>query len=459
MIKYIQEKKIKKILEYLIYFVAFLLTLQTRYFLRLGEINGSLSEYATISLYGVDLLIIIVILLNCYIAFKDFRFKILDFRFKFVWYLIAGLELFIFISIFFADDKILALYRYGVFMLGVALFWVLTTANFDKIRLLYFFIGGMFLQAVLGTWQFLTQSSLANKWLGLAMHNPRELGVSVIEAVGPDGVGERWLRAYGGMEHPNILGGILAVGLLILLGLYLKLIPKLSSYAKASAARQILNKLQTQNFASLLFYFLLFTSLLFSFSRGAWLGFVVGMIVLLAGLVIKKDLFKQRELLIIILISAVLFSLVYSQYANLFQTRMSLSSRLENISYAERVSSINDAEKIVKDNILFGTGIGNYPLELSKNINNRLGWFYQPVHNTFLLVLSEIGIFGFLFWLVLIFYLLFKFFKDKDYLALGVLASLIVIMQFDHWLWSLHFGVLFWWFVLGTLLTRKDNLV
>jgi O-antigen ligase len=182
----------------------------------------------------------------------------------------------------------------------------------------------------------------------------------------------------------------------------------------------------------------------------------VSLIVLLIGLVIKKDLYKQRELLIIILISAILFSLIYSQYTNLFQIRVSLGSRLENISYVERVSSINDAKKIIRENFWFGAGMGNYTLELAKNICNKPSWFYQPVHNMFLLILSEIGIFGFLFWLVLIIYLFIKFFRSQNYLALSIIIFLIIVMMFDHWLWSLHFGVIFWWMVLGICLNFRS---
>ena len=56
----------------------------------------------------------------------------------------------------------------------------------------------------------------------MAVHKAEELGTSVVETVGADGLGERWLRAYGGLDHPNILGGILAVALLLFIILHIE---------------------------------------------------------------------------------------------------------------------------------------------------------------------------------------------------------------------------------------------
>jgi O-antigen ligase len=233
----------------------------------------------------------------------------------------------------------------------------------------------------------------------------------------------------------------MALGLLLVLVYYLKSNKQLGS-------RNL--KQSTKQYLLITIYLLLFTSFIFSFSRAAWLGFVVGVIVLLFILVIQKKYYQQKELLIIILISVALTSLIYSQYSNLFQTRLCVDSRLENISYVERVSSINDSKIIIKNNILFGTGIGNYVIELKRNtINSHPSWYYQPVHNVFLLVWSEVGIFGLLFFILLLLYLLFNSYKNKKYFNIAIILSLIVIMMFDHWWWSLHFGVLFWWFILG----------
>ena len=88
----------------------------------------------------------------------------------------------------------------------------------------------------------------------------------------------------------------------------------------------------------------------------------------------------------------------------------------------------------------------------------RPSWHYQPTHNVFLLIWAEVGILGLLAIAVLFFIIIKKFIIHDDWQALPVLLALIVIMLVDHWLWSLHFGVLFFWLVLGMIIKlQKDK--
>src|SRR3989339_185560 len=220
----------KKIIEYGLYFLVFLLPWQTRWIIRPGIINGGYSEFGTISLYGTD--VVLAFLLFAAAAFfllKRFQYPISNaqypindqlsiFKHKFFLFSIALFDLIIFISIFRSPDKLVALQKYFWFLLGVGLFWMVVSADYDRIKMLYAFLTGAVVQAILGIWQFLSQSSFACKWLGLASHDPAVPGTSVIETLS----GERWLRAYGGLDHPNILGGYLVVGLLFLFMLLFK---------------------------------------------------------------------------------------------------------------------------------------------------------------------------------------------------------------------------------------------
>ncbi len=433
--------KIKKIIEYGLYLIAFLLPIQTRLFLRLGE-----TEYSTISLYGIDFLIVIILLVHCFIALRSLRSRINDLRISTIWWLIAGLDLFIFISIFFASDKILAIYHYGIFLLGVGLFWLVISAKYDRIKLIWSFVLGLSLQACLGIWQFVAQSSFASKWLGIAMHNSSDLGVSVIEILN----GERWLRAYGGLDHPNVLGGAMAVGILGLIGLAIE---ETRNPSKGrTGKKQALSNFQFITLFTV--YCLLFTVLLFSFSRAAWLAFVVGVVVLLTIYFIRKDYFQQKILLKFILLSAVLIFIFYNIYPNLFQTRIVGETRLENKSNQERIASLQESKEIIKDNLFFGTGIGNYTLVLREKFPNQEIWYYQPAHNTYLLVLSEIGVFGFLFLVSCFLYLVYRNCLGRNYVNIAIIISIATMMLFDHWWWSLHFGMLFFWFILALLYIR-----
>jgi O-antigen ligase len=478
-------KYLDKIIEYGFYLLVCLLPWQTRLIIHSGEINGGYNEYLSISLYGVDILLAIIICLFVFLKFSIFNFQINSkAKISTIWWLIAGMELFVFISIFSASDKVLALYRYGVFLLGIGLFWLASSVAYSKVKLIYSLLAGIFIQAILGIYQFLSQSIFANKWLGVATHNPADLGVSVVETLD----GARWLRAYGSLDHPNILGGVLAVGIILAIFLLIRrdnvekfsILPLLSF--KISNFKFLIN---FQLLILKIFLFVFLIAIFFTFSRAAWLGCLAGILTLLIILSWQKDFLALKKILIIILFLAILVGILFYQYSGLVSTRLSQDTRLEQKSSQERISSYQESWQLVKRYPFFGVGIGNYSLAVSQEVKpNQPSYYYQPVHNTFLLVLSEIGIFGVSFFVLVLFILIFNFqfsiFKkflinkkqlleiknweleigEKFYardllLKLPFLIIIAVLLTFDHWLWSLHFGLLFFWLLMGILM-KKD---
>jgi O-antigen ligase len=452
-------KYLKQIIEYGLYLFVFFLPWQTRWIIRTRELNGGYFEPKTISLYGTDILLLVVLLLNCFYQLrilptgrqvKNYELKItngfkiynLKFKISSTWWLIAGLDLFIFISIFFAPNKLVAVYHYGWFLLGAGLFWLVASVEYNKAKLLWGLVAGAVLQAGLAVYQFLTQSTFASKWLGMALHSSADLGVSVIETLN----GERWLRAYGGLDHPNVLGGFLVIALLLILNFKFLILNQLSNF-----------KFQ-KYFLLSTFYFLLFTSIFFTFSRSAWLGLIIGLAIAFAMALIKKDLLAQKQIIKFSVIGVFALLIMGNIYSDLLSPRLVVSTRLEQKSITERVESVAQAKKLIKKNWLFGVGIGNYTLALVEQNPGQPAWTYQPVHNTPLLVLAEIGIFGFIFFVAMLcamcYVLCRSIIKDKNSestLNLAMLVALIVMFQFDHFWWSLHFGVLLSWFSLGLI--------
>jgi len=429
-------KYLTKTIEYGLYLLAFLLPLGTRWIIKAGP-----TEYLTYSLYGTDILLVILLAMffvreiaspASWQARND----------KIGWFFIFGLVFTSAVSVFFALDKALALYKFGWLVLGAGLFWLVSQAAYSRVKLVGSLLVGLGFQAGLGIWQFLAQATFANKWLGLALHRASDLGTSVVETVGADGVGERWLRAYGGLDHPNMLGGILAVGALLLMSEYKK-IPK--SF-------------------KIIFWFLsvIFSAgLFFSFSRAAWLALAVGLAAGLLAAIIKKDLRAQRNLLETILVSGLIFFILFFQFPNLVMTRLYSGERLEIKSKSERLESIKNSWPIIKNNWASGVGVGNYTLALPLQRPGEQPYFYQPVHNVFVLAFSEIGIFGLLFFILIIIFPFVRLLRRREYAAsrndskLAILVALIVVMSLDHWLWSLHFGMLFFWLAIG--LAHRDS--
>jgi len=70
------KKLIEKILEGGIYLWVFLLPWQTRLIVSPGTLNGDSWEYGTISLYGLDILLFILIILKIFVGSVKKRFLI-----------------------------------------------------------------------------------------------------------------------------------------------------------------------------------------------------------------------------------------------------------------------------------------------------------------------------------------------------------------------------------------------
>ncbi|MFH1255024.1 MAG: O-antigen ligase family protein [bacterium] len=467
----------KKTIEYGLYLLVFLLPIQARWIIKAGEINGGYWEYGTYSLYAADVLLAVILIL--FVIYNFFSASGGKKNFKFI----GCLLLFSAMAILPAENKLLAAYKSFWIMLGAGLFWVIAKAEYSRAKFFLSLFSGLALQAVLGIWQFLNQFSPANKWLGMASHQAVDLGASVVETIGSDGVGERWLRAYGGLDHPNMLGGIMAIGILML---FLNWIPACAGMTKEKAGMTKEKAGMTKEKAGMTkekagmtkekagmtkekgaqdkkspalkattllkgFVIIFSAALFFSFSRAAWLALAVGITAMLFGSFFKKDLAAQKNILQAALISGAVFFILFLQYQNLAVVRLGTGERLEAKSISEREESIKNSLPIIKNNFIIGAGLGNYGLALKNFKPYEESFYYQPAHNVFFLALSEVGIFGFIFFMALLF---FAFIGAESF---AVFTALIAIMLFDHWLWSLHFGVLFFWMVLGVIKKEKNK--
>jgi O-antigen ligase len=443
-----------------IYLFAFLLPWQTRYIFHYGTLNNGAWEYGTMALYAIDLLIILLFLvvLAQQIIAKQF---LADFK-KTYWLPIVILLIISCLSALFAFDVSLAWYRVGQLVLGIIIFYIIATEHtISKAKIWCAFLAGALLQGMLANWQFLTQTTFASKWLGMASHIAGELGTSVVVATNNLGVDERWLRAYGSLDHPNLLGGFLAISLLVAVYLIIKR-SNVADQALAQSQdhiviRSFIDKCQIFVYISLI---IITAGLFFSFSRTAWIGFGVGLIIMfvmyLGG--IKRMLPALFPIIIIT-------GLLGYQHYQLVIARADPNANLEHKSATERIEYAQDSLQLLHNHWLLGVGPGNYGLAVQKEVKpTQSNWYYQPVHNVFLLVFTETGIFGLLAfsWLLLFLVvfnakrLLTKTAMFFPLLNIILIIVLLIMMLFDHWLWSLHFGTILLWFVLG--MTAKQYL-
>ncbi len=387
------------------------------------------SNYLEISFFASWILLILPFFIwGKEILKKDYwRFSIKDSR-PLWWLGLIIFEITILVSILFSSNILLAAYHYFIFALALFLFYTIKARYIPEKYFSIFFLIGLIPPAVLGIWQFYSQQTLAFKWLGLADHSVSTLGSSVVET----NFG-RYLRAYGSFDHPNILGGIMAVALIYIL--YLSFKDKISK------------KIRLLYLGA---FSVFYCALLLSFSRTAILAFIVSApLILLKAKKISKSLLLLYFFIIIGLGAAIIIP-----NKDLYIVRTSVNSRLEQKSLDERGLYLEQAISLIKKRPVLGVGTGNYVESILKSDNNfHPLWFYQPVHNYWLLLWSEIGILGLIG--ALIFW--FSCFKLAWFKNMGPLILVFLIISFfDHWLWTSALGLMLF-FMIVAVIFREDN--
>ena len=416
-----------KIAKYSFYLWLLVWPWQTKLILRSSD-----SPYLEISFFLSFLLLFIPLLVwGRHILINDYwRFNKESSR---PWWYLALIffELITFVSIFWAEDLWLAFYRYLILVLGILLFYIVKSKDFIKKQtLINCFLVGLIPPALLAIWQFFSQSTFAFKYLGLAHHSAATLGDSVIETAAA-----RFLRAYGSFDHPNILGGMMVLGIILLL---------------YSSLRQKISRRQEIFYLITLTIFYL--ALLVSFSRAAFLSFLVS--APLIFIIFWRNYPAAKKKIILYLALIIFTSAVFIlPRQDLFLTRTGVESRLELKSISEREEYFNQASSVIKTRPLSGTGVGGYINEVKKiDKYSNPYWYYQPVHNDWLLIWAELGLVGLISMLMFWGALFFLGLKNKLW---PLLIALFILSLFDHWLWTQNLGILVF-FVMAGLFFRED---
>lgn len=439
------QSKIKnflfKVPEYLLYLFVFLLPWQTRWIVRDTVVNSAVWEYGRIGVYGFDVVFIFLVFC-CLVA----KFLILNFKFsnnfKFLNFktskspLVLLSVIFVAINILMATDKILAIYWWLRIMEGVGLIWLMKKIDYAKIKLAAAFVLSMLFSAGLGIYQFINGGSGAVKWLGLAWREAKNLGDSVVEVSG-----ERFLRAYGSLPHPNILAGFLVVALILVFYIFWQ--------TKNTNSKK-------QNIFLYLSIIFLTSGLFFTFSRAAWLAGIILCIVFCVVWIKQKSFERYKKIgLASVVLTAIILTGVYWP---LVVVRTGNETRLEIKSTTERLGGYRAAVEIIKGQPLWGVGLGNYTKVLAQKTPEAPVWKNQPVHNVFVLAWAELGMIG----ILLLGFLLYILLKEQDALVMkkkwitwGMLGSVFVFLGlFDHYFWTLPAGLWLFFVYVGIVLKK-----
>lgn len=265
---------------------------------------------------------------------------------------------------------------------------------------LWISIASILLQGVLGTMQFLGGSSLGLSMLGESQVVSGMQGSSFVTLNS-----EVFLRAYGTLPHPNVLGGYFVMNVLLGLFLFFK----------------------SKGFYKKLSIFLIILSCIFvtlTFSRIAILLVLVIVFVTLIYRVVKGKVFSFTPLLLV------------ERFTNLISGN--------DTSWADRVNLMKSSFSVMKNNLLVGTGLGNFTKGMENYIPSTVNGvlLIQPVHNVVLLMIAELGIVGFLLYVLLLGKIFFSNIKRMNWFKWVVILGLVVMGCFDHYLFSLPQGMI-----------------
>jgi O-antigen ligase len=241
-------------------------------------------------------------------------------------------------------------------------------------------------QAIIGIWQF-----------GLRGDGPEHFEIL-----------DRFYRAYGTFEQPNPFGGFMAITAGLAVGVLFGLLA--GRFEKARAGERWLSGDWMWTAFVAICAVLTTTALLASWSRGAWLGFIISLGTLLLFLP-KRRWFGVLLLLILIVIALISMRINVMpasivERVGSFRDDLSFSDvRGEDINDAnyavlERLAHWQAAVNMAQDNLLLGVGFGNY--EPAYDEYALLNWPYPlgHAHNYYLNILAETGILGILAYLL-----------------------------------------------------------
>lgn len=431
-------EKMRTLLRWSFFIALFAIPFGTSKFLFSFETpftNFYTSEYTSAFLFGTDILFLVFLLsVGIFFSVSHAREEVFLPR-------AVGISVGIFlfsacVSVWFAAAPAFAFYSLFRLFLAVALgygaWWLhargLVSGKESAVALACSAVA----QGVIAFFQFAFQKSVGLWFLGetvaLGPATPGVAGIAV--------EGERFLRAYGTMPHANILAGFLVLGLVALCYLLLR---NERWWTRMLAVGGIM---------------IVETGLLLTFSRSGWIVAAVALFLVFAFAFRWKE-YRAR---VYALLGVVLLSLVLLVHALGFFVVPRAHLAASEGPVRDRVVYNRIGIAIMSSSPL-GVGIGNelsyaYERGIFDAYNLPAQGQWQPIHNLYLLLGSEIGVAGLLAFLNALLAIFVRAKRAESLEAeMGaiMLATLLIFGLFDHFLWDLQAGRLMLWSVLGMM--------
>lgn len=274
-------------------------------------------------------------------------------------------------------------------------------ANF-VFRVLFY---SSFFISIIGIAQVLNGGTIGGLlyWLGERSFNSSTPGIALTSLGGID-----YLRAYSIFPHPNALAGYLSIVLI----------------------SAILNKSINKSLIDTIVFVIILICLLLTFSLSAFLGLVV--VFLIYKFSTKKGYISSFTKLILAV--SILISMLFPVLANGILNNY----KIDNANVGERLQLGYVAGQVIVRSFLIGSGLGTFLINTTEYLGLfTYNWLLQPVHNIFLLIFAETGIFG----MGVFSFLLFKYTsnlegKRRNYLYFVIF--IVITGLFDHYWFTLQ---------------------
>lgn len=437
--------KLKRTIEILFYLFLLILPWQTRLIWQDAYLNGFTWEYGRLSLYGTEIFLWGLLLLYGFWLYKTrsvnkVNLNELAKKFKkpsiLIYWLLVLFVLWSGASVIFSVKSALSYYHFIRLIEATALMSMVLVLEIPFKRIAFIWIFSALTQSIFAIWQWFVQYVPANKWLGLAYHYPTVGGNIILETSS-----ERWLRAYGSLPHPNILGGFLALAIILIL------------YFSFKAQNR------TERLFVLISLVFIYPALFFTFSRSAWLGLLVSLFLMGLWLFNQQKQLEKKIFFKVIFLIILLSTILAFNFWQPIVTRLQGKEPLEVNSIQLRYTFNEQAIQVIKDHPLTGSGIGAYTYGVYETVNGSWpGYYYQPVHNIYLLVFAELGVFGFIIFGLILLLFVYNLMKSASTIEKAtsflLLTIILIVGLFDHYFWTMYFGVLIMFIVFALNLAQ-----
>lgn len=343
------------------------------FFLSFSYLNGIRVDYLAPTIYFNDLIFLILLFLNINLILK---FKRLFF----------GVSFFFLINLFFSLLKLMSFYYWLRFFQWMIIFLIFKKTFISSKKILIAFFTSSIIEMFLAVYHLIFGRSIQSFFYFLGERAFSLSTPSIAKGILFD---KEFLRPYGTFSHPNSLAGF-----------YLLL------YFFILTSKRFNNSFYLKNLSLLFFSFLV----LISFSKIAVFTFLFLNFIYYFSK-IKKCLFCFFAKFFIFFILGLIF----------------LTIQTDPLTLEKRVFLLKNSLSIFLKHP-FGVGLGNYLIAQNQIPEKIYLFFNQPVHNIFLLLLNELGVFL----CFLIGYLLIKKVKILK-LNFYLLTIIFLTGSFDHY--------------------------